>query len=215
MTTLTEKRHAGGFIMSKAAGNRSLENAVLLSGQNLGAGAVVGRSVTAGSAVSAAFAGNTGGSGSVGSLSVQGAAIEGVYKVIMIEPGTNAGIFALYDPEGRLVGRGTVAVAFTSDHLNFTISDATDFVAGDGFNITVSQLTVKYKVLNPAGTDGSNRAAGVLFADVDATSADQKCVILARDAEVNANELVWPGGISATDKSVAISQLIALGIISR
>ena len=41
MTTLTERRHAGDFIISVASGNRSFENGTLLSGLNLGVGTVV------------------------------------------------------------------------------------------------------------------------------------------------------------------------------
>jgi hypothetical protein len=100
--------------------------------------------------------------------------------------------------------------------INFTLGDgATDFVAGDQFNITVSQLTAKYKVLNPAGTDGSERAAGILLADVNATAADQACAVISRQAEVNGNELAYPGGITAAEKSVAIAQLQAAGIMVR
>jgi hypothetical protein len=32
---------------------------------------------------------------------------------------------------------------------------------------------------------------------------------------VNANELVWPGGITAAQKDVALAQLRAVGILSR
>lgn len=215
MTEIVEKLHASGFVISEANLNHSRENAVLLSGQNLGAGAVLGRTVTAGTITGSAFAGNTGGSGAIGTLSVGGAAKEGLYRAIIIEPGTNAGIFMVVDPEGEFVGRGTVAVAFASDHVNFTIADATDFVSGDGFDIKVSQLTVKYKVLNPAGTDGSNRAAAVLVDAVDASAADKACVIIARHAEVNGNELTWPGAIAAADKSIAIAQLERRSILVR
>ena len=44
MTIFTEAPHDGSFIMSEAAGKRSRENSVLLSGQNLPAGAVLGAS---------------------------------------------------------------------------------------------------------------------------------------------------------------------------
>lgn len=41
MTVLTEKNHTGEFIVSLANGEYSIENAVLASGENLEAGAVV------------------------------------------------------------------------------------------------------------------------------------------------------------------------------
>jgi len=214
MTEKVETLHAAGFLISEANGNRSRDNGILVSGQNLGAGTVLGKTVTAGTITGAAAAGNTG-TGTIGSLTVGGGAKEGVYKVTIVEPATNAGEFAVEDPEGRTRGNGTVAVAFTGA-INFTIADGgTDFVAGDQFNITVSQTTAKYKILAPAGTDGSERAAAILLADVNATAADQACAVVSRHAEVNGNELVYPGGITAAEKDVAIAQLEALGLMVR
>jgi hypothetical protein len=214
MTELVEKLHAGGFIVSLPNGNRAIDNAILLSGQNLFAGAVLGKTVTAGTITAAAVAANVG-NGTMGTLSVGGAAKEGVYKVTVVEPAANAGEFIVEDPDGKTVGNGTVAVAFTGP-VNFTLADgATDFAAGDQFNLTVSQLTVKHKVLAPAGTDGSQFAAGILLADTDASAADKACAVLARQAEVNGLELTYPGGITAAEKSIAIAQLTAAGILVR
>jgi hypothetical protein len=42
MTVLTESPHAGGFILSLANGHRSLKNVVILEGEVLQAGAVLG-----------------------------------------------------------------------------------------------------------------------------------------------------------------------------
>ncbi|RUU94785.1 head decoration protein [Mesorhizobium sp. M6A.T.Cr.TU.017.01.1.1] len=88
-------------------------------------------------------------------------------------------------------------------------------VAGDGFNITVAAGTKKYKALDTAGVDGSQVAAAVLFADVDATDADVPGVVNVRETEVNDEELTWPAGISAGAKAAAIAALAAKGIIVR
>lgn len=48
MTTLTEGRHAGEFLKSEAAGSRSRENVTIVSGQDLGAGAVLGKITSGG-----------------------------------------------------------------------------------------------------------------------------------------------------------------------
>lgn len=40
MSTKTEQGHAGGFIISKATGNRSLENIIVASGETMQAGEV-------------------------------------------------------------------------------------------------------------------------------------------------------------------------------
>jgi hypothetical protein len=214
MTEKVETLHAAGFLISEANGNRSRDNGILVTGQNLGAGTVLGKTVTAGTITGAAAAGNVG-NGTIGSLTVGAGAKEGVYKITIVEPAANAGEFAVEDPQGRTVGNGTVAVAFTGE-INFTLADgATDFSSGDQFNVTVSQTTAKYKILAPAGTDGSERAAAILLADVNATAADQLCAVVSRHAEVNGNELVYPGGITAAEKDLAIAQLEALGIMVR
>lgn len=48
MTIFTEGLHDGSFIMSEAAGKRSRENVVLVSGQNLKGGAVLGKITSGG-----------------------------------------------------------------------------------------------------------------------------------------------------------------------
>ena len=90
-----------------------------------------------GAATPAALAGNTGSSGTIASA-VVGAAKAGVYHAICIEPATNAGAFLVTDPDGIEVGVATVGVEFVGGGLTFTITDATDYVAGDGFSIAVA-----------------------------------------------------------------------------
>lgn len=215
MTTLTETRHAFGFLMSEANFHRSSDNIIVVSGQNLGAGAVIAKTVTAGTVTGAAVAGNIG-NGTIGTLSAGGAAKVGAYRVTFVEPAANLGDFIVEDPDGVNVGNGVVGTAF-SGPVVFTITDgSTDMAAGDQFAVTVSQLTgEKWLVLTPAGTNGSQFAAGILGAAVDASAADAAGVVISRSAEINGNELVWPGSITAAEKSVAIAQLAALGIIIR
>jgi hypothetical protein len=213
MTEKVETLHAAGFIISEANGTRSRANIVLASGENRGAGTVLGALVTAGTATGAAKAGNVG-NDTIGTISVGGGAKEGDYTITIIEPATNLGVFEVQDPDGNVVGRGNVGTAFAGD-VNFTITDgATDAASGDQFIVTVSQLTRKYKILAPAATDGTQRAAGILLADTDATSADKVAVAVVRAAEVNANELVWPGGITAAQKDIALAQLRAAGVLA-
>jgi len=89
-------------------------------------------------AASAAYAGNTG-NGTMGTVTVSAGAKLGVYKLTITEPGSNIGAFEVEDPDGVLAGVGDVAAAFSAGGLAFTLADgATDFVAGDGFNITVT-----------------------------------------------------------------------------
>lgn len=73
----------------------------------------------------------------------------------------------------------------------------------------------KYVQLDPAASDGSEAAAAILYEGVDASAADTTRTVLIRDAEVNGGEIVWPDGITGPQKTTAIGQLAALGILVR
>ncbi len=150
----------------------------LLSGQNCVRGTVLGKYATAGTLAASAHAGNTG-TGVAGTLSIGTAAKEGVYKIVIVEPASNAGNFIVEDPDGFIVGRGTVAVAFTGP-INFTVTDATDFVAGDTLYVTVSAVTYKYLKSLAAATDGSQTPDAILAEDCDASAADKTTVAYVR-----------------------------------
>ena len=73
----------------------------------------------------------------------------------------------------------------------------------------------KFKPLAPGASDGTQIAAAVILQYADATTADQTVVNLKRRAQVVLQALVWPAGITGTQKSTAIAQLKALGIVPR
>lgn len=213
MTTLTEGKYAGEFIISEANGQRSREAITILSGQNLVAGAVLGK-ITVGSA--SAVAGTNTGNGTMGAITVGAGAQPGVYNLKVTKAAANAGDFQVVDPQGDVAGVGTVGVAFSGGGLSFTLADgATDFVVGDTFAITVATGSNKYVEHDAAGTDGRQVAAGILFGAVNATSADKKGVALVRDCEVNGSEITWKTGISAGNKTAGINALAAAGLIVR
>jgi hypothetical protein len=213
-TVITEGRRTAEFLISEAHGERSREQSTLLSGQSVKAGHVLG-AVSKGAASAAAFAGNTG-NGTIGAITVGAGAKVGAYKLVLIEPAANAGVFELEDPDGKIVKTGVVAGAFSSGGLGFTLADgATDFVAGDGFTITVAAGSGKYKEWNPANTDGSEVAVTIAYANVDASLADKRFVRIARHAEVNGKVLEYFSGVTDNDKAAAKIQLAAVGIIVR
>jgi hypothetical protein len=212
--TLTEGVHAGGFMVSEAQGTRSRAKITVLSGQDLDAGTVLG-AVSTGTGSSAVFAGNTG-NGAMGAITVSGAAKAGAYRLVIVEPASNAGNFIVTAPDGSFVGQGDVAAAFSAGGLAFTLADgATDFASGDGFTITVAVSATKYKLYDPANTDGSGVAAGILWDNTDATGGDKEAAAVVRAAEVNAAELVWFGSADAAAKVVGLADLAKLGIIGR
>ena len=74
----------------------------------------------------------------------------------------------------------------------------------------------KYTGLAPSATNGSQNAAGILWAGVDASAADAAGVVVLRGpALVNRHELVWPDGATEAQITAATTALAALGIILR
>jgi hypothetical protein len=74
----------------------------------------------------------------------------------------------------------------------------------------------KYTVLTPGASNGSQNAAGILWAGVDATDADAPGVVILRGpAIVNRHEIVWPEGATEAQITAATTALAALGIILR
>ena len=115
--------------------------------------------------------------------------------------------------EGRHAGEFIVSEANGSrsrEHVTVVLGQTLN--AGD----VVGKITAsgKYAIYDDGAADGSEAAAGVLYAAVDASAADAAGVIVARDAEVNASELGWNSQAQpAIDAGT--TDLAALGIISR
>jgi hypothetical protein len=175
----------------------------LLSGQNLVRGTLVGRVLCG--AVSETHVGNTG-TGSIGTPTRGTKTKAGVYKLVIVTAVANAGRFVLYDPDGIQVGDGNVGVAFVSDHLNFTLADATDFVVGDTFLITVAAGSGKIVACDKDNIDGSAQAYGILAADADATSGDVPCVVYV-SGEFNEAAITFQSGESADTRREELEKL--------
>lgn len=85
-----------------------------------------------------------------------------------------------------------------------------------GTVLALVTATGKYVPAAASGADGSQTAVAVLFTTVDATSADQKAVIVSRHAIVSHNGLTYGSTINdATKRAAANGQLKAVGIIVR
>lgn len=212
MPVLSEGQYQSDVILFEGDNRYSRDMVTILSGQNLKKGSVLGRRTTT---TAVAAAGTNTGNGTMGAVAVNVNAIPGVYTVRIVSAATNAGGFTVTDPQGDRLSDGTVGQAYSSTHLSFTLADgSTDFVVGDTFSITVSG-DGKYRALNPSATDGSETAAGVLVDDVDASAADKSGVALVRQALVKDTGLVWPNGITTPQRTQALADLAALGIVAR
>lgn len=219
MTTLTEGKYAGEFLLSEAAFHRSRDNITIVSGAgNLPSGRVLA-TVAAGTATSAAKSGGNTGNGTFTldvTTPVLAGAKSGIYTVRCITAAVNGGTFRVEDPDGNVLGDVAVGATF-SDDIKFVIADgAADFIVGDGFDVTVNASAKSYTAHNPAGTDGSQLASAVLLYPADATSAAVKTVGIVRDAEVKLGELTYHASTNTDPLKAAVNdQLAKAGVIVR
>lgn len=218
MTVLTEGRHAAEFLLSEANGMRSRANIAIPSGTAaFVAGEVLGKITLDGTDITVTpDAGNTGnGVLTAADPATEQGAKAGTYRIVCIEPGTDVGQFAIFDPDGIQIGVATVAVAYDGV-IKFTIADgSTDFIAGDAISFIVAAGSGNYVPLDLDAGDGSDVAAAIPLYGADATSAAAAVSAIVREAEVNLNLLTWPSGITADQKAAALASLAAAGVLAR
>lgn len=153
------------------------------------------------------------GTGLMSAISLGPDAQNGAYRIQLLATSAT-GEFEVIAPDGTKLRRGQVGTAYTSTHVNFTIANGGTMTSGDYYNIVVAKPAAgsnKFTILAPTTYNGSHIAAGVLYAAVDATSADKRCVVTVRNTSLNANELVWPT-IGTAAKATATAQLAAKGV---
>jgi hypothetical protein len=213
MSILTEDRtaRAGHYLISESNGYRSREQATIVSGSGvLKAGTVLGK-VATGTATAAAKQGGNTGDATISTVALKSGAKAGIYTVTF----TAATKFDVHDPEGFKIKSGATGAAY-SDDISFTITAGSEpMVAGDGFTITVAPGVAKYAPYDPAGDDGSEVAAAILFEGCDATESDVRRTVSVRDCEVHAAALVWGEGVTSSQKSTALASLAKAGIAAR
>lgn len=211
-TVLTEGTHDGAFLVDELPGRMSRTSGTVNSGQNLAAGTIVGQLLDVGAAIAV---GTPTGNGLI-TLGAPGTAVQvGTYKLVCVAAAGNGGTFNFYAPNGQLIRQVTVAGgAAANDHFAVTIADGgNDFAVNDTFTVTVAGGN--FEALDPAGTDGTQIAAAILFGAVDATDVDQPGVFVHQFAVIASGELVWPEGITTPQKASATAQLAARNLVLR
>lgn len=165
------------------------------------------------SAVSVAGGSNVGNATSSAVTCTGPAAALGNYTVNM----EAATLFSVMSPNGVMVGHGITGTVFNGGGLSFTLTaGGTPFTAADAFVITVAAASgANFRPWDLGNSDGSQFAVGILFATKFASAAAQAATMLARLAEVNASELIWPVGASVAQIAIGTAQLKALGIVAR
>jgi hypothetical protein len=222
MAHLIEGRHAGEGLLYEAENYYSREAGVLAASEEVDVAGVLGR-ISGGGAVTVTKTDVAGANKGVLTLAnpAHGAGVKaGTYRVVFVEPAADAGTFVVEDPDGIVVGRGTVGVAFDAA-VKFTIADgATDFLPGEQAQVHVAIAAPanfgQWRAWDPDATDGSQVARAVAYdkaaAPADGTAA---VLLLVRHCTWRAGDLTFKAGITPEEKALAIAQLIDAGITTR
>lgn len=143
-------------------------------------GTVMGQ-ITVGGATSAAKSGGNTGTGTLVldvTTPVQANAKAGVYTVRNIEAVVNGGKFQVINPIGEDLGTviipaGAGASVTFNNRIKFVLTDGgTDFIVGDGFDITVAAGSGKWIPSVATATDGSQIPSAILADICDPSAAD-------------------------------------------
>lgn len=87
----------------------------------------------------------------------------------------------------------------------------TDYPLGQ----VLAKVAGKYQALDLTSTSPAKKAVAVLAEHVDARTGDKPGVVIARGAVLALGELVWPAGITEPQKTTALAELNAQGIVAR
>jgi hypothetical protein len=155
-------------------------------------GAVIGKEKTSCPTTGTADGGNTG-NGTCTGVTAGDQVKLGTYTLTCIEAAANAGTFEVRDPDDLTLGQATVAVAYASEQINFTLNDgATDFAVGDKFTIAVAAGSGKIVKIDFDGVTGAEDPYGFVIDDYDALLADLEGVAIVRDSLIDPDFLAWP-----------------------
>lgn len=162
------------------------------------------------------------GTGTMSAITLGPDAQNGGYLVVLRAVVAHGGDFDVIAPDGTSVGRflmGTTtgaAATFTSRHITFTLTDATDFILGNYFNVIVAKGSQKVVAFAPTTFDGRHRPYGVLFDAVDATAGDAVGVVTVRGpAILEAAALTWGATVTTAQQASALTKLAAAGLVTR
>ena len=175
----------------------------LVTGQNCVRGTLLGK-ITIGAATIAAKTGGNTGTGTCvidATTPILAGAQVGVYTLRCTAASTNAATFRLTDPAGRVLGdyslSGAGASVTVANQIKCAITDAsTDFVVGDGFDVTVAAGSGKYAKAVATAVDGSAIPDTILVEDTNATSADAEALAYYAGT-FNPSAITYGSGVTA------------------
>jgi hypothetical protein len=136
MTTFTEGFSNLEFLICESPGDRSREAGVLLTGNDLASGAVLGKITKAIAAAPIPTIVGTG-TGLMSALTFGPDVQTGSYVITLTATGATAA-FSVTAPDGTVLPTGNVATAYTSTHLSFLIANGGTMTTGDVFTVVVT-----------------------------------------------------------------------------
>ncbi len=221
-TPLNEGMHPGEFLVSEANGQRSRANGVLAGGQAsvTQAGTILGLITEESDVETIAISGSPNGGTFGYTLGIQTANIPynatpaAAQALIAALPNVGA---------GNVLVTGTAGASYVVTYVNaLADTEETGSVSGAGLTggtnaaATLAHTTIggsnRYNPVSFAATDGSQTAAGLLWASTDSTAIDRRIVLIDNDAEVNANEITYPTGVTSQQIATINAQLLSRGI---
>jgi hypothetical protein len=135
MAALTETSHAGEFLLS-SSGMISRDAVTVASGQNLAAGAVLGRLNRRQAASPIPTIVGTG-TGLMSNLRFGPDVQVGSYVITLLATSATAA-FSVTAPDGTALPNGAVATAYSTTHLSFLIANGGTMTIGDAFTVVVT-----------------------------------------------------------------------------
>ena len=118
-------------------------------------------------------------------------------------------------PNTRTEGRHTaehILAEGVNARKRVTLLSGETVVAGQVLGVVTA--SGKYKVFDQDAADGSENAAGISYANYDATDGDMDIVVNIRDTRAIADAFTWPDDIEAGEKDTALAALDALNIVA-
>ncbi len=95
------------------------------------------------------------------------------------------------------------------------LAEGQNLKMGTVIGIITESDKAKIVSISPEESDGSDTAFGILLGDADATSGDKKALVVARDAIVASDYIVFPTGASTDQKKKITNDLEKRGIVIR
>jgi hypothetical protein len=182
--TLTAADRTGAFLLSEAPGSLSRETVTLVSGQDLDAGAVLGKLTKRQAA--AAIPSNAGtGSGAMTALTFGPDVQVGDYVITLLATSATSA-FTVVAPDGTSLPNGAVGTAYSSSHLSFLISDGGTMTAADTYTVAVTAGGTPVLVGTGTGVVsafslGKDAQLGAYRVQLLATSATAELEVIAPD----------------------------------